>query len=177
MSACIRTQLVSHVRSYIDNASGDRRRCSHGRTHQVRAASPALAALEIAIRRRRAALSRTQHILVHTETHRASGIAPLESCIGEDLIQPFLLGLRFDACSIPELPWRAHPRRPCGLVRSGPPRAGLRSARWCTIRETRDRREAPPAGIPGSDPCTPARVRRSAGRLLIRPHQDPGPGP
>src|SRR5690606_6404393 len=96
-----RGRSVSDVGSNIDDAPGDRRGRSHRRTHQVSAASPALASLEIPVRGRRTPLTRTQHIVVHAETHRASGIAPLEPCIREDLMQSFLLGLGFH----PYRPW------------------------------------------------------------------------
>ena len=44
----------------------------HGRAHQVGAAALALAALEIAVRGRGAALARHQPVGVHTQTHGAT---------------------------------------------------------------------------------------------------------
>src|SRR5437016_2702595 len=58
------------------------------------AAARALAALEVAVRGRGAALARLELVGVHAEAHRASGLAPLEARVAEDPVQPFLLGLR-----------------------------------------------------------------------------------
>ena len=80
--------------------AGDRRRGRHLRAHEVGAAAPALPALEVAVRRRGAALARRQDVRVHAEAHRAAGVAPLEPCVQEHLVEAFLLGLR--ACTWPE---------------------------------------------------------------------------
>ena len=63
----------------VDEVSGDRGRRRHCGTHQMRAAARALPALEIAVRRRRAALARLELVVVHREAHRASGLAPFEA--------------------------------------------------------------------------------------------------
>src|SRR5579859_3911299 len=64
----------------------------HHRTHQMRPTSASLPPFEIAIARGSAALSRLQNIRIHSQTHRASRLAPLKSRILKDPVQPFLLG-------------------------------------------------------------------------------------
>ena len=80
-----------HKRAHIGQASGDCRGRGHGWTHQVRAASSSLPALEVAIRCRCAALARPKYILVHAEAHGAAGIPPFETGINEDAVQSFPL--------------------------------------------------------------------------------------
>ena len=60
----------------------------------MRAAAGSLAALEVAIRRRRAALAGCQAIGVHAKAHRATRLAPFEARVLEDAVEPFSLGLR-----------------------------------------------------------------------------------
>src|SRR5690242_10339035 len=57
----------------------------------MRAPAGALAALEVAVRGRRAALAGLEDVRVHPEAHGAAGEAPLEAGALEDLAQPFLL--------------------------------------------------------------------------------------
>src|SRR5436305_2094751 len=64
---------------YIDKMPGDRRGCCHRRRHQVGAALKSLAALEIAVRGRGAALFRRQLVGVHGEAHRAARLAPFKT--------------------------------------------------------------------------------------------------
>src|SRR3712207_3240881 len=59
---------------------------------QVRAATLALPPLEVAVRRRGAALPGSELVGVHPEAHRAAGAAPLRTRGGEDLVEA--LGLR-----------------------------------------------------------------------------------
>src|SRR5215471_6560565 len=59
----------------------------------MRAALVALAALEIAVRGRGAALARRELVRVHGEAHRAARLAPLEAGLDEDLVESFGLGL------------------------------------------------------------------------------------
>src|SRR5205085_5960467 len=63
---------------------------------QVRATALALAALEVAVGRRSAALSGSELVGVHAEAHRASRPAPLGAGLGEDLVQALLHGLHPD---------------------------------------------------------------------------------
>jgi hypothetical protein len=55
-----------------------------------------LAAAEIAVRGRGATLARRDEIAIHADAHRATGLAPFESRIAEDTIEPFILGLLLD---------------------------------------------------------------------------------
>src|SRR5450631_3848459 len=80
--------------THVDEVAGDARRRRHGGTHQVRPPARSLAAFEVAIRRRGAALAGLEPILVHGQAHRAARLAPLESGGGENSIEAFALGLR-----------------------------------------------------------------------------------
>src|ERR1700682_4323977 len=80
--------------THVDEMAGDARRGRHCRTDQMRASAGALAALEVAGRRRRAALAGLEPVIVHRQAHRASGLAPLETGGRENAIEAFPLGLR-----------------------------------------------------------------------------------
>src|SRR5205814_6195351 len=69
----------------IDKMAGDCGRRGHGGRDEMGAALKALAALEIAVRGRGAALLRLQLVGVHGEAHRAARLAPLEAGLDEDL--------------------------------------------------------------------------------------------
>src|SRR3569833_4540228 len=75
----------------------DGRGGGHARRDQVRPAALALPALEVAVRRRRAALARLQLVRVHAQAHRAAGLAPLGARGGEALVAALLLGGLADA--------------------------------------------------------------------------------
>src|SRR4051812_50167488 len=60
----------------------------------MRAPALALPALEVAVRRRGAALPRRELVGVHAQAHRAAGVAPLGPEVDEDLVQPLGLGLQ-----------------------------------------------------------------------------------
>src|SRR6266851_4210625 len=60
----------------------------HYRAHQVRASALALPPLEVAVRRACASLARLQHVGVHRDTHAASRLAPFETGLRENLIEP-----------------------------------------------------------------------------------------
>src|SRR3954447_15494392 len=62
----------------------------------MRAPARALASLEVAVRRRRAALSGREDVGVHAEAHRAAGTPPLEARRLEHLAQSLLLRLPLD---------------------------------------------------------------------------------
>ena len=104
-----------------------------GLTRCVRPAA-ALAALEVAVRGRGAALARLQDVGVHSQAHRAAGLAPLEPGLPEDLVEALLLGLRLHLLRAGH-DHRAHGlRRPAGRGPPRRPRAGPRCASWCRSR-------------------------------------------
>src|SRR5258706_11957354 len=76
----------------IDEMPGNCRRRRHCRRHQVGAAFKSLAALEIAVRGRGAALFRLELVGVHRKAHRAARLAPLEAGLDENLVEA--LGFR-----------------------------------------------------------------------------------
>src|SRR5215203_5613525 len=80
----------------IHKPPGDRRRRRHRRRDEVGAALEALAALEVAVRGRGAALLRGEAVGVHGEAHRAAGLAPVEARGDEDAVEPLGLGLHLD---------------------------------------------------------------------------------
>src|SRR3954464_11592405 len=57
------------------------------------ATSRPLTSLEVAVGRRRAALTRCELVRVHAQAHRATGTAPLGTRGGEDLVQTLSLCL------------------------------------------------------------------------------------
>src|SRR5688572_13910175 len=79
--------------SDIDEMACDRSRGSHDRADEMRPAALPLASFEIAVRSRRAAVSRQKLVVVHAEAHRAARLAPFETGCGEDLVEAFLLRL------------------------------------------------------------------------------------
>ena len=68
----------------------------------MRAATCALAPLEIAIGRRGATLARLEPVVVHRQAHRAARFAPLEAGTGEDLVETFAFGLAVTVIPISE---------------------------------------------------------------------------
>src|SRR3954462_1857196 len=80
----------------VDEVALDRRGGGHLRRDEVRAPAAALAALEVAVRRRRAALAWLENVGVHAQAHRAARAAPVEAGGREDLVEPFGLGLLLD---------------------------------------------------------------------------------
>src|SRR3974390_2469373 len=77
----------------VDEVARDCRRSRHRRRHEVRAALEALATLEIAVRGRGAPLLRLQLVRIHRKAHRAARLAPFETGLDEDLVEPFRFGL------------------------------------------------------------------------------------
>src|SRR4051812_43274777 len=71
---------------HVDEMSVDRGGRGHGGTHEVRAATRALPAFEVAIAGRRATLPRLQPVGVHRQAHRAARLAPFETRGLEDLV-------------------------------------------------------------------------------------------
>src|SRR3954468_11818751 len=117
----------------------------HHGAHEMRAAAAPLPPFEVAVRRRRAALAGTEHIVVHAEAHRAAGVAPLEARLAEDLIEALALGLRLHALRT----WddhRAHTRRDVAPAHDARGRAqvldarvGARAQKNTIDRQTRER--------------------------------------
>ena len=129
----------AQIAPHVDQPSFHRGGHRHDRTHEVRASALALPPFEIPIRRRGAALARTEDVVVHAETHGAAGIAPLEARLREDPIETLELGLLPSPVASRAPPWRGPRRRRVGRAPPWRPRAGPRCARSCTSRETRDR--------------------------------------
>src|SRR6188474_1917543 len=65
----------------------DRGRRGHGWRDQVRAPTPALPALEVAVGRGRRTLARLERVRVHAQAHGAAGEAPLGPGVDENLVQ------------------------------------------------------------------------------------------
>src|SRR3954463_16500510 len=78
----------------VDEAPLDGGRGRHLGGDEVRAPAAALAALEVAIGRGRAALAGLEDVRVHAQAHRAAGGAPVEARRPEDLVEALALGLR-----------------------------------------------------------------------------------
>src|ERR1700738_4824051 len=91
-NACIREALAKPAN--VDEVTRDARCGRHRGADQMRASSGALSSLEVAVGRRRATLARLEPVVVHRQTHRAAGFAPLEARGGEDAIESFALSLR-----------------------------------------------------------------------------------
>src|SRR5215475_2942056 len=77
--------LAGHRRqlSWTSEAAGDCRRSSDVGRDQMSTTPRALPPLEVAVRRRGAALTRCQLIRIHTKAHRAAGEAPVRTCVDE----------------------------------------------------------------------------------------------
>ncbi len=71
---------------------GNCRRSRHGGRDEMRAALEALAALEVAVRGRGAALFGFQPVIIHRKAHGAARLAPVKSGGNENLVEA--LGLR-----------------------------------------------------------------------------------
>src|SRR5581483_7199680 len=89
----------------------DRRRGRHLGADEMRAPAGALAAFEVAVRGRRAALARLEPVGVHREAHRAPGLAPFEAGVAEDAVEALALGLRLDDARSGHDQREAHVRR------------------------------------------------------------------
>src|SRR3954451_22271448 len=89
-----RTGSISVPPPDVDEVALDRRGGGHLRGHEVGAPAAALAALEVAVRGRGAALARLQDVRVHAQAHRAARGAPVEAGVAEDLVEALGFGLR-----------------------------------------------------------------------------------
>src|SRR5207245_2100365 len=64
-----------------------------GWADEMGAAQLALPSLEVAVRGRGATLARLQNVGIHTQTHGAAGLAPVEARFLEDSVDALLLRL------------------------------------------------------------------------------------
>lgn len=80
--------VLANIGQLANNGSGG----SHGRGHQVGAATSSLTAFEVAVGGTGAAFLRGENVRVHTQTHGASRLSPLETSICENLVET--LGFR-----------------------------------------------------------------------------------
>src|SRR5215203_4250328 len=78
----------------VDGVALDRRRGAHLGRDEVGAPAAALAALEVAVGCRGAALARLEDVRVHPQAHRAARRAPVEPGGAEHVVEPLGLGLR-----------------------------------------------------------------------------------
>src|SRR5258708_11159775 len=85
--------MATSERADVGELAGDGGGGGHRRAEQVGARALALAALEIAVRGRGAALARGDPVARHADAHRAAGFAPLEAGGDEDAVEPFGLGV------------------------------------------------------------------------------------
>src|SRR5215470_14986273 len=76
----------------VGELAGNGRRRGHGGAHEMRAGALTLAPLEIAVGGGGDTLALAGRVAIHSHTHGAARIAPLEPRRREDLVQP--LGLR-----------------------------------------------------------------------------------
>src|SRR5271167_4399463 len=82
----------------VGHRPGDGRGRDHEGAHQDRATGgAALAPLEVSVGRARAELVADELVRVHGQAHRAPGIAPLETRVAEDLVDPELGAQEADA--------------------------------------------------------------------------------
>src|SRR5881397_1808113 len=76
---------------WMREPADDGRRRRDRRRHQMRPPAGALTALEVPVRRRGAALARTQDVGIHPQAHRAARGAPLEPRLAEHAIEALAL--------------------------------------------------------------------------------------
>src|SRR5579859_7348178 len=78
--------------SDIDEVTGDGSGGGHGGADEMSATTFALAALEVTVTGRGAALTLAQAITIHSDTHATARLPPLETGGTEDVGQPLFLG-------------------------------------------------------------------------------------
>src|SRR4051812_39761758 len=88
-----RTGSMSVPLPDVDEAPLDRGRGRHLGREQVGAAAASLAALEVAVGGRGAALARAEDVRVHAQAHRAARRAPVEPGGAEHVVEALGLGL------------------------------------------------------------------------------------
>src|SRR6185503_174935 len=94
VNGCISCSL--HQLAHVGQLARNRCRRDHRRTHQMRARALALAALEVAVRRRGAALAGRYRVAVHRCAARAARRAPVETRRDKNLVEPLGFGLALD---------------------------------------------------------------------------------
>lgn len=85
-----------HVLADVGKFTGNSSNSGHGGGHQVSATLGTLATLEVTVGGTGTALLGGQNVGVHTQAHGATSLTPLESSIGEDLVQTLTLSLLLD---------------------------------------------------------------------------------
>src|SRR5215469_16567794 len=89
---------TGHVKlTHIHEMPGNSCCRGHYRADQVRPAFAPLPPLEVAIRGAGTSLVRRQHVGVHSNTHAAARVTPLNPRLGENLVESCLLRQRLDA--------------------------------------------------------------------------------
>src|SRR5690242_18094010 len=145
LSSC-RDRFADSPTADVGEMSRDRSRRRRRRTDQVRTPASSLPPLEVPVARRRAALARQENVRIHSQAHRATRLAPLETSVTEDLIEPFRFRLPFH----PLRPWN-HERAdtpvdlvtvndPCGLAQVLDSRIRARADEYDVDRNIADRR-------------------------------------
>src|SRR5688500_15311774 len=95
----------------------------HRRADEMSAPAGALPPFEVAVGSRGAALAGFQPVRVHSQAHRAAGLAPLEAGVAEHAVEAFLLRLRLDQARA-----RHHERRaPAGCATLASAHRGCRA--------------------------------------------------
>src|SRR6185437_11977502 len=97
--------LAQHL-AHVGEAAGHGGRRGHRWAHEMRAHATPLAADEVAVRGRSDALSRDADVAIDADAHGASGLAPFEAGLAEDLVQAFRLGLLLDQARARDNPGR-----------------------------------------------------------------------
>src|SRR5947199_7926878 len=78
--------------SDIHKMTGYGRRCCHGWTHQMCAATSALTAFEVAVAGGGAAFAFGELVAVHGDAHAAAGFAPFKAGLAEDVGHALFFG-------------------------------------------------------------------------------------
>src|SRR5690606_7005222 len=85
-----------HQFTDINEVAGYRSCGSHGRAHQMGSPAKALTTFEVPVGGRRTMLALPQLVGVHGQTHGATRVTPFQARLDKDLVQAFLLRLRFN---------------------------------------------------------------------------------
>src|SRR5690554_2163565 len=85
-----------HQFTDINEVAGYRSGGGHGRAHQVGTPTKALTTFEVPVGGRRTMLALPQLVGVHGQTHGATRVTPFQTRLDKDLVQAFLLRLRFN---------------------------------------------------------------------------------
>src|SRR5258708_12850445 len=74
---------------HVGDGTGDRRGRRRGRARQMGTRTRPLAADEISVRSRYRALARCHRFAIGGQAHRASGLAPFQPPLVQNLVEPF----------------------------------------------------------------------------------------